>query len=314
MNTSIIEARGIWDTAGLETKGKCPACAFEGSQLVVSRDDGLPIQQCGACLLAYVDPRPGSKQLSDYYANGYFSGEKDFFKGKDYCRERDEAIGQQAVTGYKEIVSNLEIKDKTVLDVGCASGALLQALRSSGPRELIGVDSAEYPVSFGKANYNLDLRCETIESADLADEYFDLITMIDVIEHVEDLKAFLSNVRRILKPAGAVFVSTPNYDSYYLARDDWSCLYQDFEHLQYFSKQSLSSLFSGFGMEMVKCWNNSLPFRLREYPILHRYALHQVLHPGIAFKNGWTKLNHKLVRNPDRAGLILNAIFRRPAA
>jgi len=313
-DVTAVEARGIWDTTGLETLGRCPACGLEESRLIVSRDDGLPIQECQSCFLAYVDPRPGSQQLSHYYASGYFSGEKDFFKGKDYCRERDDAIQHQAVTGHKEIISNLDLTDKVILDIGCASGALLQSLKSNGPGELIGIDSAAYPVSFGRAKYNLDLRCETIESANLADDYFDLITMIDVVEHVENLKAFCSAVRRVLKPGGAVFVCTPNYDSYQLAKTNWSCLYQDFEHLQYFNKRSLNALFAAVGLQMLKCWNNSLPFRLQEYPTLHRYYLHQIFHPRTALKNGWIKLNHRWAQNADSAGLILNAIFSRPAA
>ncbi|HSS19402.1 MAG TPA: class I SAM-dependent methyltransferase [Pyrinomonadaceae bacterium] len=312
LDEAIVKARGIWELEGLATIGECPLCSSEASTVVVSRQDGLPIRECQSCSLAYIDPRPDAQQLSDYYRDGYFSGEKDFFKGKDYCRERDQAINDQSVTGYRDIVSTLNISGKTILDVGCATGALLQSLRSKGPKELIGIDLAEYPISFGKARYGLDLRCGTLTSTNLPDQYFDLITLIDVVEHLEDLKNFSAEVQRLLKPGGSLFVCTPNYLSYKLAKDDWSCLYQDFEHLQYFSKQSLTRLFADAGLHLVKCWNNTLPFRLREYPALRRYSIHQILHPRIALKNGWLKIKHKLIRDEERSGLIMNAIFTRP--
>lgn len=310
----LIRKRAIWNPDEVVVAGRCALCSAGGYRTVATRQDGLPIQECASCGLAYVDPRPSSKQLADYYGGGYFSGEKDFFKGKDYCLERDHAIRDQAITGYKEITSNFNVEDKVILDIGCASGALLYLLREDGAREVIGIDSAEYPISFGKSQYGLDLRCETLESAGFPDEYFDLVTLIDVLEHVEDLNTFVTELRRVLKPAGNVFIITPNYLSHSFARDQWTCLHQDFEHLQYFSKQSLNALCGKIGLQMVRCWTDSLPFRMYEYPALHTYRLHQVVHPGIALRNGWTRMKYSLVSNAERAGLVMKAILSGPDA
>ncbi|MGH9967623.1 MAG: methyltransferase domain-containing protein [Pyrinomonadaceae bacterium] len=314
LNKKLVEAGGVWTAEDLLTEGCCPLCSSEEHYTVVTRQDGLPIQECTSCGLAYVNPRPSSRQLAEYYGNGYFSGARDFFKGKDYCLERDKAIAEHTVTGYEDVASNLVIEGKVILDVGCASGALLQALSKHSPKELIGVDTAECPVEFGKSKYHLDLRCETLESARFPDQYFDLVTLIDVIEHIEDLRAFVSELGRVAKPGGHVFVSTPNYFAYRLAKNEWSCLHQDFEHLQYFSPESLSRLFGKPGFEIGKCWQDSLPFRIREYPSLRRYRAHQVIHPGTALMNGWLKMKFRLLGNSGHDGLIMKAIVCVPAS
>lgn len=307
---ALVKKRGIWNPDDLVFGGRCVLCSAESYRTVATRQDGLPIRECASCGLAYVHPRPSSRQLANYYGKGYFSGEKDFFKDRDYCLERDKSLRDGSVTGYRETVSNFNLKDKVILDIGCASGALLYLLREHHAKEEIGVDSAEYPISFGKAQYGLDLRCETLESANFPDEYFDLVTLIDVIEHIADLNGFFSELRRVLKTGGQLFLSTPNYFAHALTRDEWICLYQDFEHLQYFSKLSLETSCRRNGLRIVKCWTDAVPFRIHDYPTLHSYRLHQLVHPGIALRNARAKLKYKLVgRARSFAGLNLKAIL-----
>lgn len=310
LDRALIEARGVWRAGDLITQSRCPLCSSESHRTVVTREDGLPIQECIACGLAYVDPRPSSRQLADYYSSGYFSGQKDFFKGKDYCLERDSGIGEGAVTGYREIASNLEIENKVILDIGCASGALLQVLRRHHPKELIGVDTSDYPVTFGKTRYGLDLRCESLHSAAFANNYFDLITAIDTIEHVEDLTSFLSELRRVLKPDGSVFLITPNFLAYELARDEWTCLYKDFEHLQYLSPRSLIELCRSTGLKLQKAWTDTQPFRVFEYPRLYKNRLHAFFYPHVAVRNGLARYKYqRAVKVQPHLGANFNLVL-----
>ena len=291
-------------------RGRCSLCLSTERRGVAVRQDGLPIQECLSCGLAYVDPRPSSEQLNSYYNKGYFSGGKDFFRGKDYCLERDKAISRRDVTGYREVVSHFEMKGKAVLDIGCASGALLCLLRDHGAEEVVGIDTVEYPVSFGRAQYELDLRCTTLEEASLPDAQFDLITMIDLLEHLEDLNSALTQIRRILKPAGSVFIITPNYEAHVLARQKWVCLHQDFEHLHYFSEQSLRRICMQMGFSLRKSWTDSIPFRIVNYPAIRKHNLHRILHPWVALNNAYSRANHVLSSRMHRnAGSTLHAIL-----
>lgn len=316
MNGSLFEPRrvtslGIWDPNELVTMGHCLFCGNHDCPEVAIRRDGLVVHECATCGLAYVDPRPSPKQLSRYYSDGYFSGAKDFFHGKDYCLERDRGIREGNVTGYREIIAHLDLAGKAVLDVGCASGALLYLLRERHARELVGIDSAEYPIGFGIEHYGLDLRCTALEQAQLPNAHFDLITLIDVIEHVEDVNSFMAELRRVLKPGGNVFIITPNYLALSLARDEWTCLYKDFEHLQYFSEQSLREVCRSVGIRILKSWTDSVPFRVFEYPRLYKSGAHRLLHPRVATRNSIAEMRFRRAYSTQpMTGASMNVVLQ----
>jgi len=307
----IVQRSGIWDSSDLIISGECFCCGSRESRDAAIRKDGLVIKECSKCGFAFLDPRPSPRQLAQYYGDGYFNGAKDFFHGKNYCLERDKSIHDGAVTGYREIISNFDVAGKTVLDVGCASGALLYMLKKHETKEVVGIDSAEYPVSFGVEHYGLDLRPVALESANLPDAYFDLITLIDVIEHIEDINAFLIELRRVLKPGGNIFIITPNYQAYQLARAKWICLFKDFEHLQYLTRKSLEVIGKEHNLHLVRSWTDSVPFMIEQYVRLHRYRLHLLSQPKIAAMNALAKLRFNLAGSDKRSvGLNLNAVLK----
>lgn len=307
---SPVGARQVWDSGRLVLNARCAFCASEEFREVSTRSDGLKIKECLECGLAYVDPRPSSSQLLEYYDAGYFSGEKDFFEGRDYCRERDAALATGDVTGFREVASNFECGGKTILDIGCATGSLLCLLKSLGPKELIGIDVAEYPISYGVERYGLDLRRATLESAGFPDEYFDLIIMTDVIEHVEELPRFMPELRRVLRPGGSVYLITPNYSAYRHAGERWSCLHKDFEHLHYFSPESLRLIAARSNFRLAKWWTDGVPFELASYSKFYPMGLHRFLDPRVAAKNALWKLRYKLSRSGRRdLGHNLHAIL-----
>jgi 2-polyprenyl-3-methyl-5-hydroxy-6-metoxy-1,4-benzoquinol methylase len=102
---------------------------------------------------------------------------------------------------------------KTVLDVGCDGGELTIGFLKK--HELVvGVDRSFRQILIAKANSRGLARVEFLvgEASYLSfpDESFDIVTSLDVVEHVEDDYAFLSEVHRVLKPGGFCLITTPN--------------------------------------------------------------------------------------------------------
>src|SRR5713101_188381 len=62
-DTKLVDQRGIWDSGELIEISRCVFCANVERRWVAIRQDGLPIQECLSCGLAYVDPRPSTNQL-----------------------------------------------------------------------------------------------------------------------------------------------------------------------------------------------------------------------------------------------------------
>jgi SAM-dependent methyltransferase len=107
-------------------------------------------------------------------------------------------------------------RGKRVLDAGCGAGygsaELAQAADS-----VVGADVAAEAVAYARANYRLrNLRFEQASCNALphADHTFDLIVAFEVIEHLENWRGFLLEVRRLLAANGQFIVSTPNKTYY----------------------------------------------------------------------------------------------------
>ncbi|MFM7379423.1 MAG: bifunctional 2-polyprenyl-6-hydroxyphenol methylase/3-demethylubiquinol 3-O-methyltransferase UbiG [Erythrobacter sp.] len=101
---------------------------------------------------------------------------------------------------------------KAVLDIGCGAGLLCEPLARLGAN-VTGVDAAAETVAAASAHaegVGLDIRYMAGEVAALDIGTFDLVTCVEVIEHVADKAAFMRDVAARLAPDGLLIMSTPN--------------------------------------------------------------------------------------------------------
>ncbi len=116
--------------------------------------------------------------------------------------------------GY--IDEHLNIAGKAVLDIGCGGGILTEALAHRGAR-VTGIDMTDAPLKVARL-HALDSGLEGIEyrqmtAEALAEEapgQFDVITCMEMLEHVPDPTSVISAIERLLKPGGYAFFSTIN--------------------------------------------------------------------------------------------------------
>ncbi|MEZ0496634.1 bifunctional 2-polyprenyl-6-hydroxyphenol methylase/3-demethylubiquinol 3-O-methyltransferase UbiG [Sphingomonas sp. IW22] len=101
---------------------------------------------------------------------------------------------------------------RSALDVGCGAGLLTEPLARMGARTT-GVDAAPENVGAAAAHaaqVDLDIRYVAGELNQLCDERFDLVTSMEVIEHVTDPATFVRGLAGALAPGGLLVMSTPN--------------------------------------------------------------------------------------------------------
>lgn len=109
------------------------------------------------------------------------------------------------------------LQGKTVLDVGCGGGILSESMALRGAADVLGIDMAEKSLAVADAHAkqmqlaHLAYRCVSVE--DLANEMphsFDVVTCMEMLEHVPDPASVIRACAKLVKPNGMVFFSTIN--------------------------------------------------------------------------------------------------------
>ncbi len=106
------------------------------------------------------------------------------------------------------------LKGLRILDVGCGGGLICEPLARMGG-EVTGIDPGEETIAAASAHalqqgLSIDYRATTIEAVGAGGETFDVVTCLEVLEHVPDPKAFLANCAMAVRPGGLLITSTLN--------------------------------------------------------------------------------------------------------
>lgn len=113
------------------------------------------------------------------------------------------------------IDEHISLAGKKVLDVGCGGGILSESMARRGA-QVTGIDMGEAPLSVARlhlleSGLEVGYRQITAESlADEAPEAFDVVTCLEMLEHVPDPASVIRACHRMVKPGGQVFFSTIN--------------------------------------------------------------------------------------------------------
>ena len=102
------------------------------------------------------------------------------------------------------------IKGKYILEVGCGRGSMLLKLDSAARR--VGIDPSSEALDLARIqNQGVTFQVAFAEKLPFEDNTFDLVYSLEVIEHVKEYELMVSEIERVLKPGGVIFIQTPNY-------------------------------------------------------------------------------------------------------
>lgn len=218
----------------------CPTCGERRVTRLRTLRGSHRLDRCRYCGHWFLEVSTASQKGEALYSADY-GGYKPDSRFAAACRDLlSDAFVPRLRPGFK------------ALDIGCGSGEFLAAAREIGC-DARGLDISAAAVSACRARGLIADKADFLGT--IPDEGpYDAITMWDVIEHLEDPYPFLRRARSLLRPDGFLFLKTPGIGSVSLAfvsaipRLAGAVLGVP-EHVQFFSKRSLSALLSraGFG-------------------------------------------------------------------
>lgn len=240
----------------METVKHCHLCNSENHHLLLQQSDlfledpsrRFSVRQCEACNLIFLSPRPDSNELMDFYPDSYIA----YSKPLDEASKLDKINRAYGLWKRLKFVNRF-VKKGRLLDVGCATGAFLEVVSESNQDwTLHGAEPSEYAAQVARQATNAEIYTGMLEDAHYPDNYFDAITLWDVLEHVFEPLETLQEIRRILKPEGVLVFSIPNIDSWDAAifKHYWVG-YDVPRHMHVFGDQTLARLLTQ--AQMYEC-------------------------------------------------------------
>lgn len=227
----------------------CPVCATPENVTLYHRVDGFDYVRCAKCELIFVDQVAPTSELYTAYDGGWWKAFRRKltapFRTFDQIPNLQKSLDRaQSIYSFVARFKAAPKPQGSFLDIGCNKGFLLVKAMEAGYNvfgiELVAVLLEPFRRKYPQyASQVVAGRFMDVQQS-FENEKFDVITAIDVIEHLEDPNVDFDTIFRILKPGGLFVIQTPDGDSKEAKRDQasWGAL-KPLEHLQLFSRKNL---------------------------------------------------------------------------
>jgi SAM-dependent methyltransferase len=235
------------------SEGNCPLCGCPDIKIIYSRElKGVwYLARCSECRIHFVQPCPDWEWRANYYSGDYHT---------PLCKPgATEKVFGPKYHKYSAWIGRFVSSGRS-LDVGCSTGLFPSMLRDLG-WDAVGLEINQAVAEWGSQHYGVPIHKTTLQDAEFKTNYFDLITMTDVLEHMDGPVEFLRLVKRLMADKGYVFVTFPDIESlesrYYrlmsrLFRRPWLWIRCNIpKHIWEFSKATAERCFHQAGFRVV---------------------------------------------------------------
>ena len=225
----------------MKSRETCALCGSAERQGLFDVD-GYPIARCPSCTLVQVDADLERRELEQIY-------DEDYFRGgvyDDYIGEREVRVGA-AAEATKSLATM--VPRGRLLDVGCGAGFFLEA--ASRVYDGTGVELSAFASEYARRELGLRVITGDVVDGALPGEHFDVITLWNTIEHMNDPLEALKAVARLSRPGSLLVLSTGDVRGP-LARSNlrgWNLMSPPY-HLFFFSPRTIELLLAKTGFQL----------------------------------------------------------------
>ncbi|MDR2742389.1 MAG: class I SAM-dependent methyltransferase [Treponema sp.] len=252
-----------WSTPAASQEERLVPCALCGGSRFVKHfscgDFGYV--RCTRCGLVQINPQPVPVAVQSRYREEHGADYLSYEKANEEAFLRLQKLALQDAGFFDYAKDHITTGEPgkggipKILDIGCATGALLASLREQG-WYTTGVEISLPQAEYARRERNLDVRTRPLEENRFLPDSFRVVLASHLIEHLNDPAALVREVYRILIPGGFFYVTTPNiagFQARLLGRRWRSAI---FDHLYLFSAKTLQALLrqSGFRVEKTATW------------------------------------------------------------
>ena len=220
-------------------QSSCPVCMSKSFYAMPGYEKAY-LNRCRNCSLVFSLRIPPNEELQLCYAN---YGQKEY-------------LSPITLKRFDELLNLFEKYRKTnrILDMGCGYGAFLETAQKKG-WEVYGTEFSDKAIEIAEAK-GIKVAKAGFSVKDFEPGFFDLITASEVIEHLPDPCRAISEIKEGVREGGAVYFTTPNFDSLlrYRLGPEYNIIDHP-EHLSYFNRKSLHHCMkkNGFRKVFLKC-------------------------------------------------------------
>lgn len=228
----------------------CPVCCSQALTPAWTLG-GYGLSRCDRCTHLFVSSGLLPDALDQAYERDYYTagGSAERSGYEDYLAKAPERLH-----GFAQRLRELErfaVGRGRLLDFGCAVGLFVKVAADAG-WDAIGLERSAWAADYGRRQYGLSIVDGNHADCAGFEQSFDMVTMWDVLEHLEDPRTVLKQVARWLKPGGVLALNTVDSASRgaRMAGEHWRHLAPP-HHLQYFTRDSLLQLLRDCGLRLL---------------------------------------------------------------
>jgi len=187
-------------------KTDCILCGSSSSRLL-SIQKTWPVVRCTECGLVYLCERPTEKALTKLYNRAYYEDGDVGYKGYLRTYEKyNDTFMKIFSRRHRDLLHHA--RGRRLLEIGCAYGFLLDYLARRG-WDVQGIEISPLSSAYARDELGLHVHTGSLESADLEEHSFDVILLLDVLEHLHRPFDTLRHISRLLSPGGILVVQCP---------------------------------------------------------------------------------------------------------
>ena len=234
----------------------CPGCDSSSVKFVLDTKDysisgrSFSIWECANCTLRFTQDVPDSASIGPYYKSENYISHTNTSMG--FVNRLYQIVRKRTLRQKRRLICKTTGKQRgTLLDVGSGTGAFVNEMKQNG-WEVTGLEPDEDARRVAKESFHCELKSTDVLLS-LPENAFDAITLWHVLEHVHDLKNYLHQFKKLLKPDGRLVIAVPNYTSFDASvyRQYWAA-YDVPRHLYHFSPLSMKLLVHKNGMRIIE--------------------------------------------------------------